>query len=318
MEEIYKQYLQYDFNNSEEFKDFKEKFPLEPNETIEEHKKRFYKSHICRDFDINYRPSQTLNNNIYHQRNSNQYNYQGNNVNQNIPNNNNQRINNISNTPPLLEIIDFGLIGLSFFILLISTNNYLIMLMVYFLYRLYFSCGWPRINVEYLKNIVHQNNFNYFILSLALWSTRTYNIFIILPLTYYTLLYLIRGVNKYAKLYLFDAILMHNDLLNNIILYYELFNIITSIIGIFFGLNKLYFIFIYIQYIKFRYYASNEIMDKINAIRVKLEITRSNSNNPILRGIAGFIQKVGTLISNGFVGGNVVMVNGGFVACNIF
>ena len=53
MEEKYNQYLQYDFNNSEEYKDFIEKFPLEPNESIEEHHKRFYKSHICRDFDSN-------------------------------------------------------------------------------------------------------------------------------------------------------------------------------------------------------------------------------------------------------------------------
>ena len=47
MEEIYKQYLQYDFNNSDEYKEFKDKFPLDQNETIEDHHKRFYKSHIC-------------------------------------------------------------------------------------------------------------------------------------------------------------------------------------------------------------------------------------------------------------------------------
>ena len=147
MEEIYNQYLQYDFNNSEEFKDFKEKFPLEPNETIEEHKKRFYKSYICRDFDINYRPPQPRN------INNNQRN--------NIPNrvNNNRINNNISHSPPLLEIVDLGMIGLSLITLLFSIKSYLFELIIYFLYRLYFAIGWPRFNLDYLTTIVHNNNF---------------------------------------------------------------------------------------------------------------------------------------------------------------
>ena len=107
MEEIYKNYLQYDFDNSEEFKDFKEKFPLEPNETIEDHKKRFYKSHICRDFDVNYRPqASNINNNNSNNRRNNTH--------------NNQRNNNLSNIPPLFEVIDFGLLGLSLFTLPVS------------------------------------------------------------------------------------------------------------------------------------------------------------------------------------------------------
>jgi len=53
MEEIYKNYLQYDFDNSEEFKDFKEKFPLEPNETIEDHKKSLSNDFIFSDYPNN-------------------------------------------------------------------------------------------------------------------------------------------------------------------------------------------------------------------------------------------------------------------------
>ena len=308
MEEIYNQYLQYDFNNSEEFKDFKEKFPLEPNETIEEHKKRFYKSHICRDFDINYRPPQPKN------INNNQRN--------NIPNRiNNNRINNnnISHSPPLLEIIDFGIIGLSLITLLISTNSYLFELIIYFSYRLYFAIGWPRFNLEYLSTIIHNNNFNYFVLSLVLWITQTKNILIILPMTISTSLYLIRGINKYLKHFIFEKIISFSSYINIFIFYFEICNLISPIIGLFFGMNKFYFILVYLQYIKFRYYANNEIREKINEIRVKLEIIRTNSNNPFLRGLANFIQKIGNALSNGFVGGNVVMINGGGVmACNIF
>ena len=313
MEEIYNQYLQYDFNNSEEYKEFKEKFPLEPNESNEEHQKRFYKSYIFRDFDINYRPPQTsnINNNINNQRNNN---------NSNRTNNFNQNNNNniFSHSPPLFEIIDFGLIGLSLITLLVSINYYLIDLILYFLYRLYFSAGWPRFNLDYLKTIIHHNNFNYFILSLVLWITRTYNFLILLPMTIYTSLYLIRGINKYLKFSIFNTILRYNTNINNLILYFEIINLISPIIGLFFGLNRFYFILVYLQYIKFRYYASDKIRDKVNEIRVQLEIIRSNSNNPILRGLASLIQKIGSAVSNGFVGGNVVMINGGVMACNIF
>ena len=308
MEELYNQYLQYDFNNSEEFKDFKEKFPLEPNETIEAHKKRFYKSHICKNFDINYRPSDS--NNI----NNNNSNNHSNRSNENNLRNN----NNIHHSPPLLEILDFGIIGLSIITIFLSKSYYLFELIIYFLYRLSFSTVSPRFNLEYLKTIIHYNNFNYFVLSLVLWITQTYNIFIFLPMTISTLLYFIKGFNKYLKYYLFDMILRYNSYINNLIIYFEIFNLISSIFGFFFGLNRFYFILVYLQYIKFRYYASNEIREKISEIRIKLEITRSNSNNPAIKGFIGFIQKIGNALSNGFVGGNVMVVNGGIIACNIF
>ena len=305
MEEIYKNYLQYDFDNSEEFKDFKEKFPLEPNETIEDHKKRFYKSHICRDFDVNYRPqSSNINNNNSNNRRNNTH--------------NNQRNNNLSNIPPLFEVIDFGLLGLSLFTLPVSICFYLFELMIYFIYRLYFATGMPRFTVEYLKIIIHNNNFNYLILCFVLFITKTYNIIIIVPLITYTLLYLIRGINKYIKNILFDKIISYNTYIKDWCIYFELLNLITSFVGIFLGLNKFYFIFVYLQYIKFRYYASEEIRGKINAIRAQLEIMRSNTNNPFLSGLAGIIQKIGNALSSGFYGGNVVMVNGGIMACNIF
>jgi hypothetical protein len=308
MEEIYNQYLQYDFQNSEEYIDFKEKFPLEPNETIEEHQKRFYKSHICHEFDMNYRPPQSrnINNN---QRSNNEH----------RPNINNQRNNNNrSHSPPLLEIIDYGYLGLSLITLLISKQFYTLEIMIYFMYRMYFATGWPRFNIDYLKTIVHNNNFNFFILSLVLWITQTNNILIILPMTINTSLYLLKGLNKYSKHYILEKIISFHRYINTFVIYFEIFNIISPIIGIFLGLNKFYFILVYLQYIKFRYYASSEIRDKINEIRVKLEIMRTNSNNPIIRGFASFIQKIGNAVSSGFVGGNVVMINGGIMACNIF
>ena len=81
-----------------------------------------------------------------------------------------------------------------------------------------------------------------------------------------------------------------------------------------------YFLFVYIQYIKFRYYASADIREKINNIRVKLEIARTSSNIPFIRTIAEIAQKIGNAFANGFSGGNFMMINGGMrvMACNIF
>ena len=311
MEEIYNQYLQYDFQNSEEFKDFKEKFPLEPNETIVDHQKRFYKSYICHNFDINYRPPQSgnINNN---QRSNNQHKRN---------NNNHRNINNRTRSPPLLEIIDYGNIGLSLITLLVSKSFYLFELMIYFMYRLYFSNGRPRFNLDYLKTIVHNNNFNYFILSLILWITSTNNILIILPMTLNTSLYLLNGLNKYFEHKILEIILSYNSNINNFIFYFEICNLISPIIGAFLGLNRFYFTLVYLQYIKFRFYANDEIRDKINIIRIKLEVMRANSNNSIIRGFFSFIQKVGNALSGGFVGGvggNVVMASGNIAFCNIF
>lgn len=304
MEEIYKQFLQYDFNNSDEYKEFKDKFPLDQNETIEDHHKRFYKSHICRDFDVNYKSPQSSNTNNQnsHSRNCNTHR-------NNIP---------TINKPPLLEIIDFGILGLSFLTLIVSLSNYLFILIIYFIYRLSFSVGIPSFNLDYLKSIIHQNYFSYLILSLILWVTHTKNLLFVVPLIINTGFYLIKGINKYIKSNICDKIITFNSIINDWGLYIEICNLISPIIGLFHGTNRFYFIFIYLQYIKFRYYASEEIRDKINAIRVQLEVTRTNSNNPLLRGLASIVQKVGNTLSQSFFGGNVVMFNGGFVACNIF
>ena len=100
--------------------------------------------------------------------------------------------------------------------------------------------------------------------------------------------------------------------------YLEIINIFFVLMGIFAGLNRFYFIFIYIQYIKFRYYASADIREKINNIRVQLEIARTSSNIHFIRTLAEIAQKIGNAFASGFAGGNFVMVNGGVMACNIF
>ena len=292
MREKYNEYLNYDFDNSEEYKDFNDKFPKEMNESLENYKKRFYKSYICHDFDINYSPP--------------------------FSPNVNRRNNRINNSPPLLEIIDFGIIGLSILTLPFSYRYYSLILLFYFLYRMMLATGMPKFNLAYLKVIIHNNNFNLFILCFILWISKNGNVFLLLPILLHTGIYLIKGANKYTQKNYLDPIINISGKIKDFYQYMEIFNILAVLIGIFIGYNRFYFIFIYIQYIKFRYYASADIREKINNIRVQLEIVRTNSNNPFIRKLSEIAQKIGNAFANGFFGGNVVMFNGGFMACNIF
>ena len=303
MKEKYDEYLKYDFNNSAEYKDFNDKFPKELNESLDDYKKRFYKSYICHDFDINYSPPLESNNNIHNNNNS----YR------------NRRNNQINTNPSTLEIIDLGIIGLSILCLPFSYQDYSFLLMTYFIYRVLISTGVPRFNLDYLKVIIHNNNFNLFIFSFMLWITRTKNIFVFCPVLIHTALYFTKSINKYIRNNYLDPIVNLSTKIKDFYQYFEIFNLFSTIIGIFFGLNKFYFIFIYLQYIKFRYYASSDIREKINNIRVKLEYIRTNPNIPtIFRNLAEIAQKIGTAFANGFAGGNFVMVNGAFIGCNIF
>ena len=293
MRDKYNEFLNYDFNNSEEYKDFIDKFPKELNESNEDYKKRFYKSYICHDFDINYSPPPE-HPNIH------------------------RRHNRINNSPPALELIDYSTIGLSILTLPFSYYYYSLLMMLYFLYRVILATGMPKFNLDYLKLIIHNNNFNLFIMNFILWITSTKNLFVFIPILCHCALYLIKGLNKYTQKNYLDPIVNASTRIKDAYQYLEIFNIFTVLIGIFMRYNRFYFLFVYIQFIKFRYYASADIREKINNIRVQLEIVRTNSNNPLLRKISEIAQKIGNAFANGFFGGNVVMYNGGFMACNIF
>ena len=124
--------------------------------------------------------------------------------------------------------------------------------------------------------------------------------------------------HKYTQKNYLDPIVNMSRQIKDFYQYFEIINILFVLLGIVIGLNRFYFIFIYIQYIKFRYYASSDIREKINNMRVQLEVLRTTSDNRYIRKFAEIIQKIGNAFANGFFGGNVVMFNGGFMACNIF
>ena len=76
MEEKYRQYLQYDWNNSEEWKlYFNNIFPVPPSSRVDYYKKKFYKLKIDPDFENGF--GQSINNYRYPSHSTVQIIFQG-------------------------------------------------------------------------------------------------------------------------------------------------------------------------------------------------------------------------------------------------
>ncbi len=321
MEEIYKEYSNYDFSTSEQYKDFKEKFPPEPNESQDNHKKRFYKSYINHDFDVNYKP-----------KNNNTSTRASQNTNNSNNNNNTNRVNSqrpISQIkiPPILELIDYLLILLVIFPFIIFKLKYCVRLsFLYFIYRLYFAAGLPHFNLNYLTIIIHNTNFHYLVLCFVMWIMKKYRILIIMPIIIYISIYLIKGLNKYYPNKYFNIVINNDKSLNIFILVLEIFNSFFNILKYVLGYEKHFFksiVFIaaYIQYLKFRYYGSEDMRNVMNKIWDYIErVKNDNNRNDFLRKVADIILKVCHFINGIGANGNFnfAFVNGSIMFCNIF
>ena len=202
--------------------------------------------------------------------------------------------------------------------MIVSLSNYLFILIIYFTYRLSFSVGIPAFNLNYLKSIIHHNYFSYLILSLILWLTQTQNFQFILPLFINTGFYLIKGINKYIKSNICSKIVSYNYRNYDLSLFIEVCNLISPIAGFFLGINRFYFIFIYLQYMKFRYYASVEIKNIMQELRFQIEVMSTNPYNQLERDMASIIKIIGTVLSTIFLGRNVMMINRRFRPYNIY
>ena len=129
MEEKYRQYLQYDWNNSEEWKlYFNNIFPVPPSSRVDYYKKKFYKLKVDPDFDINYSPN---------------VNY-------------NQTVN------PLIYG-ELGYLSLIVLTMIFSTYNSLKISFPYLIYRIYKDIGSVQFTVPFLQNLLTNEYFHTFV-----------------------------------------------------------------------------------------------------------------------------------------------------------
>ena len=314
MDNKYMEFIRYDWNNSVEWKNYLENiFPSPPQNRILHYKKKFYKLKIDPDFDINYIPGQNNNN-------ENQNNNQRNNQNQNNENemrNGNRNNNNNFNIDVdiMFIVIDIIISITSFLAFFIHLKTSINMLIGCLIYKLIKKEGKPKFEQQYLINIINNENFSYLILILLLFIDNSKNYFIAIPTIVYILIDIINNINLIYKNNIFSKILAKKQFILKYSNILEI-NIISPIYGFFMNKNSFYFIFLYIQYLKFRVYVNQNITNCLVQINNYLNNLKSSQNTPkILKNIVQFTQNLGNTIFNL---PNNIAANTNIAICNIF
>jgi hypothetical protein len=308
------EFIRYDWNNSVEWKNYLENiFPSPPQNRILHYKKKFYKLKIDPDFDINYIPGQNNNN-------ENQNNNQRNNQNQNNENemrNGNRNNNNNFNIDVdiMFIVIDMIISITSFLAFFIHLKTSINMLIGCLIYKLIKKEGKPKFEQQYLINIINNENFSYLILILLLFIDNSKNYFIAIPTIVYILIDIINNINLIYKNNIFSKILAKKQFILKYSNILEI-NIISPIYGFFMNKNSFYFIFLYIQYLKFRVYVNQNITNCLVQINNYLNNLKSSQNTPkILKNIVQFTQNLGNTIFNL---PNNIAANTNIAICSIF
>ena len=308
------EFIRYDWNNSVEWKNYLENiFPSPPQNRILHYKKKFYKLKIDPDFDINYIPGQNNNN-------ENQNNNQRNNQNQNNENemrNGNRNNNNNFNIDVdiMFIVIDIIISITSFLAFFIHLKTSINMLIGCLIYKLIKKEGKPKFEQQYLINIINNENFSYLILILLLFIDNSKNYFIVIPIIVYNLIDIINNINLIYKNNIFSKILAKKQFILKYSNILEI-NIISPIYGFFMNKNSFYFIFLYIQYLKFRVYVNQNITNCLVQINNYLNNLKSSQNTPkILKNIVQFTQNLGNTIFNL---PNNIAANTNIAICSIF
>ena len=308
------EFIRYDWNNSVEWKNYLENiFPSPPQNRILHYKKKFYKLKIDPDFDINYIPGQNNNN-------ENQNNNQRNNQNQNNENemrNGNRNNNNNFNIDVdiMFIVIDIIISITSFLAFFIHLKTSINMLIGCLIYKLIKKEGKPKFEQQYLINIINNENFSYLILILLLFIDNSKNYFIAIPIIVYILIDIINNINLIYKNNIFSKILAKKQFILKYSNILEI-NIFSPIYGFFMNKNSFYFIFLYIQYLKFRVYVNQNITNCLVQINNYLNNLKSSQNSPkILKNIVQFTQNLGNTIFNL---PNNIAANTNIAICSIF
>ena len=298
MESKYMEFIRYDWDNSEEWKNYLENiFPPPPQSRILYYKKKFYKLKVDPNFDINYIPG---NNNL------NQRNNERNNNNNNYNNNNGDVI--FICTDIILSVTSF----LSFFIHYPTSIK---LLLGYYIYNLIKNEGLPKLNQQYFNRVINNESFSCLILLILLCIDNSHNIFIGIPILFNTFFFICKESNALFHNFIFSKILSFKDIILRYANFFEM-NIFITIYGYFFKKNSFYFIFLYIQYIKFRFYVNQNIRDGHLTINNYLNRIKTSQRSPlILKHIIQTCQNLGNLIFNL---PSSIAANTNIAICNIF
>ena len=299
MEEKYKQFLEYNWENSEEWHSyFRNIFPTPPENKIIRYKKKFYRNKIDSDFDIDYKPanskeeeqeqekSQSTNNNTNDNKASSSY---------SVPK------NDYSKTP--LLNIETVLMILFFFSLPLKYNSKIISIII-FLIRSIRLVGIPRFEMGYLYQLLKTESFQTFIYSIEILIEK-FNYFLMVPIIISIFVAFCENLKLY-NLNLGTKINQIIDLMNNKkedLLQdksdIELGMGIFLIVGFMLKINSLIIFIIHIQVLYIKYNFDYRLKRSLNKLNFYVNQFKNSNNCPsVFKNIIEKIQNMFEYLGN--------------------
>lgn len=174
MEEKYKKFLEYNWENSQQWKDYyRDLFPTPPQSKLLKYKKKFYKLKIDPDFDISYTPP------ISHEQSPS-------NNNTNNPEDtlfeNYKIAQNLARPVKSNIILYFETIAMILFLLSVPLRIKTIFLAInVFIIRTMRLVGLPRFEISYIQALIMNDAFHSLVYSLQILTDR-FNYYLIVPI----------------------------------------------------------------------------------------------------------------------------------------
>ena len=284
MEEKYKQFLEYNWENSDEWHSyFTNIFPTPPENKIIRYKKKFYRNKIDSDFDIDYNPPnseeqekpQFTNNNTDKASSSNSF-----------------PKNDYTKTPILnIETI---LMVLFFFSLPLKYNSKIISIII-FLIRSIRLVGIPKFEMGYLHQLLKNESFQTFIYSIEILFEK-FNFFLMVPIIISIIIAFCENMKIY-NINLGTKINQIIDLINNKKeeLLQDKSDIdlglgIFLIIGFMLNINSLIIFIIHIQVLYLKYNFDFRLKRSFNKLNFYVNEFKKSDNCPLV--FKNIIEKI--------------------------
>lgn len=280
MEEKYKKFLEYNWENSDEWHSYYiNLFPTPPENKIIRYKKKFYRNKIDPDFDIDYKPA------FSKEEEQEQKKSQSTNNNTNKTSSSNSSQKNDYSKTPLLNI-ETILMLLFPFSLPLKYNSKIISIII-FLIRSIRLVGIPKFEMAYLHQLLKNESFQVFIYSIEILIEK-FNFFLMVPIIISMTIAFCENIKKY-NLNLGTKINQIIDWMNNKkedILQdksdIELGMVIFLIVGFMLKINSLIIFIIHIQVLYIKYNFDFRLKRSLNKLNSYVNLFKNSNNCPVI------------------------------------
>ena len=300
MEEKYKKFKEYNWENSQEWHSYYENiYPTPPPNKILRYKKKFYRNKIDPDFDIEYSPTNEKEENNHKNSNSNGTNTNSNNTKSNYYYSNYSKNSSTSLIKTPILNIETILMILLLFSLPLKYNTKLISI-ICFLIRSIRLVGKPKYDLVYLKQLLKNESFQTVIFSIEILFDK-FNYFLLVPIVISTVVALSENIKMYQLN--INSINNMNDLIYNKkedILQdksdIELGIFLALFVGIFLNINSMIIFVVHIQVLYIKYFFDYRLQRSFNKLNTYVNNFKNDNNCPPF--IKNIIEKIQSFLEN--------------------